>query len=259
MTEILVTAGGAAAIAALTWFFFGARQGRSVEPAGDRQQVELIEPAVAGANGGGAPDEVELALQPGGISCASCVARIEGAVLALPGVDRAAVNMATERVTIDYDPGRLGVGQLREAIVGAGYELRNGNGRVDEMPDGDEDALAEARREEIADLSRRVAIGAVPTAPVLFAVMAMDVFDAGWVPEILLNHWLQLALIAPVMFYAGWPIHRTGWLTLSHRGADMNSLIAIGTAAAFGYSPSSPSSRACFPRTCATSTTRRSA
>jgi Cu+-exporting ATPase len=52
----------------------------------------------------------------------------------------------------------------------------------------------------------------------------------------LLNRWVQLALITPVMFYTGWPIHRTGWLTMTHRSADMNSLITIGTIAAYGYS-----------------------
>ena len=57
-----------------------------------------------------------------------------------------------------------------------------------------------------------------------------------WLPSLLLNHWLQLALITPVMFYSGWPIHRTGWLTLLHRQAEMNSLITLGTSAAFGYS-----------------------
>jgi Cu+-exporting ATPase len=57
-----------------------------------------------------------------------------------------------------------------------------------------------------------------------------------WAPAVLLNHWVQLALITPVMFYAGWPIHRTGWLALSHRSADMNSLITLGTIAAYGYS-----------------------
>jgi P-type Cu+ transporter len=335
MAEALVSAGGAAAIAALAWFFFGARRAHAAEFAGDRQQVEiavkggyspnliraragvplqlifdrqetgdctsrvvfpdfgvsrslapfstttveftpdrsgefgfacgmnmvhgklLVEPATAGGNGGATeedsagavaeavgvgprrevatPVEVELALQPGGISCASCVATIEGAVLALPGVDRAAVNMATERVTIDYDPSQLGVERLREAIADAGYALRDGDGLVDGSG-RDEEAEAAARREEIADLTRRVAIGALLTAPVLIAVMASDVFGAGWVPDLLLDPWLQLALVAPVMLYAGWPIHRTGWLTLSHRSADMNTLIAIGTAAAFGYS-----------------------
>lgn len=65
-------------------------------------------------------------------------------------------------------------------------------------------------------------IGAVLTAPVLVAAMAQT-FGASWVPTVLLNHWVQLALITPVMFYAGWPIHRTGWLALAHRSADMNS------------------------------------
>ena len=66
--------------------------------------------------------------------------------------------------------------------------------------------------------------------------MAVDLFGASWVPDFLLDRWLQLVLIAPVMIYTGWPIHRTGWLTLRHRTADMNSLITIGTIAAFSYS-----------------------
>jgi Cu+-exporting ATPase len=99
-----------------------------------------------------------------------------------------------------------------------------------------EKAQAAERTAEIRDLTRRVAVGAVLTAPVLFAVMVHEVFKADWVPGWMLNHWLQLALITPVMFYTGWPVHRTGWLTLSHRSADMNSLITLGTAAAYGYS-----------------------
>ena len=181
----------------------------------------------------GVPSEVELAIRPGGISCASCVSTIEGALLDLPGVDRASVNMATERVTVDYDPEQLGVDRLRRAITDAGYPLLD---RGDGETAGDEDAETAARRAEIKDLSRRVAIGAILTAPVLFAVMASDVFGATWVPDFLLNHWLQLGLITPVMVYTGWPIHRTGWLALSHRSADMNTLITIGSTAAFAYS-----------------------
>jgi Cu+-exporting ATPase len=101
---------------------------------------------------------------------------------------------------------------------------------------GGEDAEAAARRAEIVDLARRVAIGAVLTTPVVVAVMASELFHADWVPDALLNHWVQLALIAPVMAYTGWPIHRTGWLTLAHRSADMNTLITVGTVAAFTYS-----------------------
>ena len=255
MAEVLVTAAGAAAIAGLAWFFFGPRKARGAEIRSGRQEVEvtvkggyspngmnmvhgtlLVEPAGLDANGGDSvakSAEAELALRPGAIGCASCVSKIEGALLDLPGVERAAASMATERVTVDYDPGRVEVERLRQAIADAGYELLEGDGRA---PEDDGDAEAAARRAEIADLSRRVLLGAVLTAPVLFAVMASDVFAASWVPGVLLNHWVQLALIAPVMLYTGWPIHRTGWLSLSHRGADMNTLVAIGTAAAFAYS-----------------------
>jgi P-type Cu+ transporter len=89
-----------------------------------------------------------------------------------------------------------------------------------------EAAQATERHGEIRDLTRRVLVGALLTAPVLFAVLAAPLRD----------HWLQLALITPVMVYAGWPIHRTGWLALRHRAADMNSLITLGTSAAYLYS-----------------------
>ncbi|OJV84618.1 MAG: copper-translocating P-type ATPase [Cellulomonas sp. 73-92] len=98
------------------------------------------------------------------------------------------------------------------------------------------DAEAAERAAEIADLARRVVVGAVLTFPVLLAVMATSLFGATWVPALLMERWFQLLLIAPVMVYTGWPIHRTGWLALAHRTADMNSLITLGSIAAFGYS-----------------------
>jgi len=104
----------------------------------------------------------------------------------------------------------------------------------------DTDDVEERERNlEIADLRRRVIWGALLSAPVALAVMGVmgvELFGFTWIPDLLMNHWLQLALITPVMFYTGWPIHRTGWLALSHRGADMNSLITLGTMAAFGFS-----------------------
>ncbi|MGB3955797.1 MAG: heavy metal translocating P-type ATPase, partial [Brooklawnia sp.] len=99
-----------------------------------------------------------------------------------------------------------------------------------------EDAEARERNAEIRDLRLRVIVGTVLTLPVLLAVMVHEFFAAPWVPEALLNPWVQLALITPVFVYTGWPIHKTGWLALSHRTADMNSLITLGTIAAYGYS-----------------------
>jgi Cu+-exporting ATPase len=103
-------------------------------------------------------------------------------------------------------------------------------------PAGGQDGEAAERRAEIADLSRRVAVGAVLTAPVLFGAMAMDFFRPSWLPGILTNAWFALALITPVFAWTGWPIHRSGWLGLAHRSPDMNSLVALGATAAFAYS-----------------------
>ncbi|GAA1963860.1 heavy metal translocating P-type ATPase [Microbacterium deminutum] len=99
---------------------------------------------------------------------------------------------------------------------------------------GDQEAAEYAK--ETADLRRRVIVGAVLTLPVFLSVMAHDLFGAMWVPLLLLAPWFQFLLVTPVMFYTGWPIHRTGWLALSHRTAEMNSLITIGTIAAYGFS-----------------------
>jgi Cu+-exporting ATPase len=175
--------------------------------------------------------EVEFAID--GMSCASCVSRIESAVGALPGVDRVAVNFGTGRAAVAFDPRRVAAPDIVETIDTVGYRAR---ARDADTASGDEDAELAGRRAEIADLTRRLVFGAVLTLPVAVAVMAMEVFDAMWVPAFLMNRWVQLTLIAPVFMYTGWPIHRSGWLALSHRSADMNSLITIGTVAAFGYS-----------------------
>ncbi|MGH2596158.1 MAG: heavy metal translocating P-type ATPase [Actinomycetota bacterium] len=176
---------------------------------------------------------VELSLRADGLACPTCVRNIESLVDRLPGVDRVQANVGAQRVTVDFDTSQVGVDQLRRSIGGAGYRVEE---RREPGSAETEDEEAIARRAEIRDLSRRIAIGAILTTPVLVAVMATNFFDATWVPSWLMEPWVQLALIAPVMFYTGWPIHRTGWLILSHRSADMNSLITLGTSAAFGYS-----------------------
>ena len=202
-----------------------------VEPAGhDGAALAGDLPAAAAAP---EPVTVEYAVTES-LTCASCVATIEGAVSTLPGIDRVDVSLATERVTVTFDPAQVDRARIAEATEAAGYHVRERGTDVDASQEQDEEAAA--RQAEIADLSRRVLVGTALTLPVAIAVMAMEVFGATWVPEILMDRWVQLGLIAPVMFYTGWPIHRTGWLALKHRSADMNSLITLGTIAAFGYS-----------------------
>jgi Cu+-exporting ATPase len=101
---------------------------------------------------------------------------------------------------------------------------------------GEADPEVAERRAELRDLTRRVAAGAILTAPVLFGAMASDFFHAAWVPGILTNPWFGSATIAPVYLYTGWPILSTGVLTLIHRNAEMNALITLGSSAAFFYS-----------------------
>jgi Cu+-exporting ATPase len=167
------------------------------------------------------------------MSCASCVVNIETTLDRIPGVDRAEVNYGSERLSIDFDSSVVTVEELEAALAETGYRLTARNTSDDADA---EDREAADRRAELRDLSIRVMIGAVLTLPIAFAVMAMDLFGASWVPEFLMNRWFQLAMITPVMFYSGWPIHRVGWLTLRHRTADMNTLITIGTTAAYAYS-----------------------
>ena len=94
---------------------------------------------------------------------------------------------------------------------------------------------AEERRAEIRNLTKLVAIGAVLTLPV-FAGMMLHMIDHMLVPGWLVNPWLQAVLITPVMFYCGAPIHRVGFPALKHRSPDMNSLVSLGTSAAYLYS-----------------------
>jgi len=207
--------------------------GNGEAPSQDRAEHEVARAVGVGPSTDQSLETDQVEFRVSGMSCASCVVNIESVLAGIPGVDRVDVSFGTERATVDFDPSRVTPSELQSAVADAGYRLvpRQAPGS-----NGDNDEEAAERRAEIADLSRRVLLGAVLTAPVVFAVMAVDIFRASWVPEVLLNHWIQLALITPVMLYTGWPIHRTGWLTLRHRTADMNSLITIGTIAAFGYS-----------------------
>ncbi|HWO94156.1 MAG TPA: cupredoxin domain-containing protein, partial [Dehalococcoidia bacterium] len=177
--------------------------------------------------------EVEFAVEGGGVSCPTCVTNIESILKDIHGVERVDANLGAGRVSVAFVPGEVSVDDLRQAIESSGYRVRQ---RPQPGSTATEDSEAAARRAEIRDLSRRLLVGAVLTAPVLFAVMVGDIFDPGWMPGLLMEDWFQLLLIVPVYVYTGWPIHRIGWLTLLHRTSDMNTLVTIGTTTAFVYS-----------------------
>lgn len=108
---------------------------------------------------------------------------------------------------------------------------------ITDDPAGEQAREDESREREIRTLSIRLAVALVFGLPVFVAAMAPMIpglhhLDFGPLSQ----PWVQLALTLPVMFYSGWPVHRTGWLAIAHRAPEMNSLVSLGTVAAFAYS-----------------------
>ncbi len=207
--------------------------GSSLERAPSHPHEHAVAVGIGPTMNVGKTAQAEFAVVGGGVTCPSCVVNIERALKSVPGVDDVQVNFGAERITARYDPRQLVPEQIEQRIEAAGYTIRR---REEPGAQETEDREAVERRAEQRDLIRRVLVGAILTAPVLVAVMVQDFVGGSWVPSIFLNPWVQLALVTPVMGYTGWPIHRSGWLTLRNRTADMNSLITIGTVAAFGFS-----------------------
>jgi P-type Cu+ transporter len=251
--DLLAVASAVMLSAFLAWYFFGPKKARQAELIGQVQEVHVT------VKGGYSPDLIRVRQkvllrivfdrQESG-DCTSRVVFPDFALSrALPAYAKTTVQLTPER------SGQFGFACGMNMVHGTLIVEPTGDRvaatpPIEAAPPADEavaigpassgpeteDAEAADRKAEIADLTRRVLMAAVLTAPVLFAAMAGSFLPASEVTDLLLNRWVQLALIIPVMLYAGWPIHRTGWLSLRHRTAEMNALITIGTTAAFGYS-----------------------
>jgi Cu+-exporting ATPase len=174
-------------------------------------------------------------LLPGALSSLPTdVARAEAQLRAIGGVDKAELNFGAERAVVMYDRSLVSVDGLTKAVAKAtGFPARL---RSEPGSAGTEDAEAQAHDDEVRDLKRRVAVGALLTLPVLYAAMVEHFIGEQYVPDILENRFVQLLLTLPVFFWVGWPIHSVGWRALANRSAEMNSLITLGTIAALGYS-----------------------
>ena len=208
-----------------------------------------------------------------GMTCASCVNRIERYLRKVDGVEQADVNLATESASVRYDPGRAGLDDLARAVEAAGYEARLdraegaaaqegapfdgpsppagapalasvveptavapgavlGSARMRSVSEAAEEPTYQQRY--LAETRRRLIVAAVLTAPLIVALASMTV--APFLPRFLTNPWLELALATPVQFYAGRGFYTGAWKVALHRATDMNTLIAVGTSAAYAYS-----------------------
>jgi Cu+-exporting ATPase len=153
--------------------------------------------------------KTELAIT--GITCAGCVKTVTEALKKTPGVNDASVNFATRKATVEFDTALADRSKLAAAVAQAGY------------------GVAEEAEDEGPLLKRRLILAAALTAPLLVIAMGP------WMHHLALR-WVQLALAAPVVLWAGAPFFRSAWKGLLRKAADMNTLIAVGTGSAFVYS-----------------------
>ncbi|WP_135228876.1 heavy metal translocating P-type ATPase [Deinococcus fonticola] len=179
----------------------------------------------------------ELSFPVGGMTCAACVGRVERALNKVDGVLGASVNLATERASVQYLPAATSPAKLREAVQNAGYEVPDEAAQTQSRLD----AERERKEHEIAGQRRALTVAAAFSIPLFILSMVpmlympLHMWLLEHVGEGPLN-WLMLALAAPVQFGPGLRFYRTGWAALKHRSPDMNTLVMLGTTAAFAYS-----------------------
>ncbi len=163
-------------------------------------------------------DREELRLDLEGMTCASCVARIERKLNGLEGVE-ATVNFATEQATVRHDPS-VTAEDLVAAVGAAGYRAR---------PATPAQRGEHHHDEPVTVLRRRLAVAVVLTVPVALLTMLPPLQFAGW-------EWAALALSTPVVFWSGLGFHRAAFQSARHLAATMDTLISLGTLAAWGWS-----------------------
>ena len=161
------------------------------------------------------PERLELPIE--GMTCASCATRIEKRLNKLDGVE-ATVNYATENAAVDFDPLRVAPEDLIAAIEAAGYHATL-----------TEPEPAAAEDDPTAPLRRRLLVSALLSLPVLLLAMIEPLQFDNW-------QWLSLQLATPVVLWGGWPFHKAAWMNLKHGAATMDTLISVGTLAAWGWS-----------------------
>ncbi|HYI80091.1 MAG TPA: heavy metal translocating P-type ATPase [Thermoleophilaceae bacterium] len=165
----------------------------------------------------------QLSMPIEGMTCASCAARVEQRLNDLDGVE-AAVNYATERATVDYDPAHAAPADLVAAVESAGY-------RAVVVPDAADEAATDGADgiDPLASLRQRLIFSAVLSLPVLVISMVPALQFDYW-------QWFVLQLATPVVLWGAWPFHKAAWQNLRHGAATMDTLISLGTLSAWLWS-----------------------
>ncbi|MDT7598296.1 MAG: P-type Cu+ transporter, partial [Pseudonocardiales bacterium] len=189
--------------------------------------------ATSGTSAGAPSDAAHLELIVGGMTCASCAARVERRLNRIDGV-AATVNYATEKATVSA-PARLDPSELVAAVVGAGYTATIAAPPAAPAAAGDHDLPGQsadspgAATDAAAEARQRLLVSAALSIPVIVLAMVPAAQFDYW-------QWASLTLAAPVVVWGGWPFHLAAWRNLRHGAATMDTLISLGTLAAFGWS-----------------------
>lgn len=174
-------------------------------------------------------------LQLTGMSCAACANAIDKALHRVEGVNAASVNFAAEQATVEYNPQRTSVAAIQQAVAAAGY----GAAPLEPQEVFDPATSPEetARQQQQRQLLRKVIFGTIVSSILMIGGLPMMTgLSLPWIPRWLHNHWLQLVLTTPVMVWCGQGFFVGGWKAVKRGSADMNTLVALGTGAAFVYS-----------------------
>ena len=170
-----------------------------------------------------------------GMSCASCANSIEDAIRSVPGVSECSVNFGVEQASITYDPKQTDLKTIQDAVAAAGYSAQPI--QEQDLLGGDDDAERQTRQAESRDLTRKVWTGAIISAIlVIGSIPAMTGLSVPIIPMWLHNFWLQALLTAPVQFWCGKSFYVNSWKALKRHASTMDTLIALGTSAAYFYS-----------------------
>ncbi|MED1301402.1 copper-translocating P-type ATPase [[Bacillus thuringiensis] serovar konkukian] len=164
-----------------------------------------------------------------GMTCAACANRVEKRLNKLEGVNEATVNFALESATVDFNPDEINVNEMKSAITKLGYKL--------EVKSDEQDGSTDHRLQEIERQKRKFIISFILSFPLLWAMVSHFSFTSFiYLPDMLMNPWVQLALATPVQFIIGGQFYVGAYKALRNKSANMDVLVALGTSAAYFYS-----------------------
>ncbi|MBW2334745.1 MAG: HAD-IC family P-type ATPase, partial [Deltaproteobacteria bacterium] len=169
---------------------------------------------------------VELPIQ--GMKCASCVTAIEKALLQKNGILKASVNLATEKARMEYIPSEISLSEISKAIEGSGYRVIH--------------VSQEQKLEDVEEIFREKENKKLRTKFLVGLILGLIIFFGSmphwfpWIPKFLNKFFVLWIVATPVQFWIGWQFYRGAWGAFKHRNANMDTLIAVGTSAAYLYS-----------------------